>query len=79
MYHVVLLGRDPGSSVWVHLSHTQGVLIGLFPFLSHSLFSLLFIFLFCCVTAVFHLAVKMSMLLSEVNTFEWRGLLVFEV
>lgn len=51
---------------------------GLFHFL-HFPFFFLFIFLLLHSTALFHVAMKMSMLVSGVNTFEWKRLLVFEV
>lgn len=42
---------------------------GLFHFLLHLPFFFLLIFLFLCSTAVFHVAVKMSVLVSGVNMF----------
>jgi len=51
---------------------------GLFHFLLHFPFFFLLTCLFPRSTAVFHVAVKMSVLLSRVSTVEWKRLLVFE-
>lgn len=65
---------------WVHLSHRQGSGERRFVSFSSSFpFLLPLIFLSLHSTAVFHIAVKMSVPVSEVNTFEWKRLLVFEV
>lgn len=52
---------------------------GLFHFLLHFPFFFLLIFLFLCSTAVFHVAVKASVLVSRVSTFEWKRRRVCEV
>lgn len=51
---------------------------GLFYFLLHFPFFFLLIFLFLCCTAVFHVAVKVSVLVSRVSTFEWKRRWVWE-
>lgn len=46
---------------------------GLFYFLLHFSFFFLLIFLFLCSTAVFHVAVKVSVLVSRVSNLNGRG------
>lgn len=52
---------------------------GLFYFLLHFPFFFLLIFLFLCSTAVFHVAVRVSVLVSRAeSTFEWKRWWVWE-
>lgn len=70
---------SPCMSGCLFLTDRGVVKEGLFYFLLRFPFFFLLIFLFLCSTAVFHVALKVSVLVSRVSTFEWKRRRVCEV